>query len=159
MAVVVLLAAGVFLVARGGGGGGGSNSPTPQPPGLPNAYLRTADGQFVRAVPGTNCWNKQCVDMAGPMTNVEPVPLPPGAAVAVTFEQGAPTEWSLTWVPAPAEAPAPEGGVRAWVALEVPADALTGTQAPARPGRYLALIFARWDGFGDISYGLYVEVK
>ena len=97
--------------------------------------------------------------MAGPLTNAEPVPLSPGASVAVTFEQGSPTEWSLTWVPAPSEAPAPEEGVRAWVALDVPADAITGTEAPRQPGRYLGLVFAKWAGLGDISYGLYVEVK
>ncbi|MCC7365448.1 MAG: hypothetical protein IT303_13865 [Dehalococcoidia bacterium] len=97
--------------------------------------------------------------MAGPLTNLEPVPLKQGEAIAVSFEAGFPDEWTLTWVPAPAQAPAPEEGVRAWVAIEIPGNPPTGTTIPSTPGRYVMIIFARWDGEGDIAYGIYAEVS
>lgn len=124
---------------------------------VPSAYVRDTAGAAEPLFAGTGCWNGKCVDMAGPLTNVDPLPMTTGQTLAFSFEAGVPDTFTVTWFLAPSPEPAPEGGLRAWAGLGGAGDA-TGTTAPAAPGRYVMVLFAKWAGKGDMTYGLYANV-
>jgi len=101
-----------------------------------------------------------CRDVVGPVTNVDPAPLKPGASVAISFEAGAPSELHVDWYEAPADPPAPLGEGRVWAApFSGTGPVTSGTTAPAESGAYVVTVFGRWQGKGDISYGFYVVVR
>lgn len=124
----------------------------------PSAFIRFGAGEAVELAPGTRCWEGHCVDMAGPLTQVEPLDLYAGEPVAFSFEAGIPAEFTVTWTKAPATAPAPEGNVRVWAGVFTGDAHHTGPTVPGATGTYIITLFAKWEGKGDISYGLYANV-
>jgi hypothetical protein len=125
---------------------------------LPSAFIRFGTGEAVELAPGTRCWQGRCIDMAGPMTQVEPLPLYAGEPVAFSFEAGIPTEFTVSWTKAPATAPAPEGDVRVWAGLFTGDAHHSGPTVPDATGAYIITLFAKWEDKGDITYGLYANV-
>ncbi|MCK9518962.1 MAG: hypothetical protein M0R74_08070 [Dehalococcoidia bacterium] len=145
----------------------GSNDNDDEPPGddgsprtavLPSAFIRYEPGDAIELMPGTHCWDSNCVDMAGPLTQVEPLELYAGEPIAFSFEAGIPGDFVVNWTSAPPTAPAPEGGVRVWAGLNIADTAHVGTTVPSRTGRYVITVFAQWPGQGDILYALYVDI-
>lgn len=124
----------------------------------PSAFIRYEPGDAVELVPGTRCWDGTCVDMAGPLTQVVPLQLYAGEPLAFSFEAGIPDEFTVSWTPAPATAPAPEGDVRVWAGLFTGESSHTGSTVPTQVGQYIVTVFAVWQGKGDVSYGLLAEV-
>lgn len=161
--LAVLLFPAVFAACGGDDDGDESEPGSPDNGGqegtaLPSAYLRYEPGGFFELVPGTHCWDGDCVDMAGPLTQVDPLQLFVGEALAFSFEAGIPDDVTVSWFAAPAAAPAPEGGVRVWAGVAGERPLFTGTTAPTRTGRYVVVLDANWDGQGDISYAAFVDV-
>lgn len=124
---------------------------------VPSAYVRDTRGAAEPMLAGTGCWNGKCVDMAGPVTNVVPLPMTTGQVLAFSFEAGIPDTFTVTWFVAPTPEPAPEGDLRVWAGLGGSGDA-TGATAPREPGRYVMVLFAKWASKGDMVYSLYAEV-
>ncbi|MBI5946634.1 MAG: hypothetical protein HY875_00665 [Chloroflexi bacterium] len=125
---------------------------------VPGAFA-TAGGKTVRGGEGTRCWGTMCVDMVGPITNVDPLVVKAGEAVALDFEGGTPTTVSLTWmaVTGPPPAPGPQG--RVWMRELSSTPGGTTREAPSAPGDYVLTVFATWKGRGDILFGFYVRVR
>ncbi|MGE5595012.1 MAG: hypothetical protein ACM3S1_03130 [Hyphomicrobiales bacterium] len=159
MLAIVVLGLPALTACGGGDDDDAQATATGDDGDAPAVYLRNSSGDAEPLVAGTGCWSGKCIDMAGPLTNVDPVPLHPGERVAFSFEAGVPDNFTVTWIEAPATAPAPEGDVRVWGGLAPGAGGFSGTTAPSGPGKYIVVVFAQWEGQGDMSYGLYVDVE
>lgn len=124
----------------------------------PFAVLRTADGIAVHGGLGTYCWRSGqqglCVDMIGPITNVDPIRLAVGELYTLDFETVQPTSIEQSWIDVAGATGQPMGGERAWTDPRM--QHLDGP--PTTPGRYILSLFTRWDGYGDVSYGFYIEL-
>jgi hypothetical protein len=157
-----VLAALVLGACSDSGGSAGPASTDEPPP----AYLRTVDGSAAAGGLGSFCWPRTlggtgvvtCQDAAGPVTNVNPVPVVAGSGLAFSFEAGAPASTSVSWQRVSGAAPAASRGRLLWLD-GLGGEVATGTQAPAAAGFYVVTAFARWDGKGDAAYGWYVEVR
>lgn len=152
------------LYACGDGGDGDDAEPEQVSNGgqegtaLPSAFLRYDPGGFFELYPGTYCWESDCVDMAGPLTQAEPLQLFQGEALAFSFEAGIPDSFTVSWFQVPDPVPPANDEVRTWDGLAGERPELTGTTAPTRLGRYVIVLDASWNGRGDISYAAFVEV-
>ncbi|MFN0149056.1 MAG: hypothetical protein ACKVT1_21340 [Dehalococcoidia bacterium] len=84
--------------------------------------------------------------------------MPAGGPVAVSYDPVRPTDSEVEWYVAGDPPPKAESFGRAW---PNPGTLAPGNAAvtPAKPGKYLLVVFARWAGEGDASYAWYIEVK
>ncbi|HET7738996.1 MAG TPA: hypothetical protein VFK32_10520, partial [Tepidiformaceae bacterium] len=140
-------------------GAEGDWAPYPAPGGVPGAVLTSAAGEVDGAV-GTRCWGGMCIDMVGPVTQEAPHDVDAGETVSVEFGHGTPDEATYTWMRATDPPPAAANGERSWSGLFPPVTeaAGTGLEAPDEPGDYVLIVFAVWQGEGDVSYGFYLRV-
>ena len=139
-------------------GAHGNAIPTIKPP--PKAVLRTSGGREVAGGAGTRCWDGMCIDMVGPVSNPDALTLVASEGFVITFEAGPPTAIYEAWRGAPGTGEPATSGERLW---KDPAPPVTmvkagGPRPPLQPGRYLYMVFAQWQGKGDISYAWYIEV-
>ncbi len=125
----------------------------------PFAVLTTSTGTAVQGGIGTHCWfdgqRGVCVDMIGPITNVDPIRLAVGELYTLDFETLQPTSIEQTWIAVGGVTDQVIAGERAWTEPRI--QHLDGP--PTTPGRYILSLFTRWDGYGDVSYGFYIELQ
>ena len=136
----------------------GNAIPTIKPP--PKAVLRTAGGREVTGGAGTRCWDGMCLDMVGPVSNPDAFTLKATEDFTVSYEAGSPTAVYEAWRGASGPGELTASGERLWKDI-VPGVAMAragGPRPPLQPGRYLYMVFAQWQGKGDISYAWYIEV-
>ena len=154
MAACVLTLAG----CSGGDAPGAQASPTRSPADPPTAYLRVGADQAAAGDLGSYCWKNVCKDSAGVVTSADPVEMPAGAPVAVSYDPLRPAESEVEWHFAADPPPKAESFGRAW---PDPGPLAPGNaaMAPSKPGQYLLIVFARWDREGDVTYAWYVRVK
>ena len=168
-AVLLLLPLAVACSPRDGGDALSTETTEPSPPAeaprqgptlapVPGAFA-TAGGKTVRGGDGSRCWGTMCVDMVGPITNVEPLVVKPRETVPLDFEGGTPTTVSLTWMPVAGPPPTPGPQGRVWMGGLSLSSAGTTREAPSAPGDYVLNVFAMWQGRGDISFGFYIRVQ
>jgi hypothetical protein len=138
---------------------GASPRPQPEYEDPLGATLQIAGAAPLQGGIGTYCWDGFCCDLAGPVTNVDPIPMAPGASFELQFAHGDPDEVQLTWFAAPESVPQPQNGFLAWSINPTTGEQLDGFEAVPEPGVYILSVFALWEGVGDVSYGWYVEVE
>lgn len=138
-------------------GSGDTGDPADDP--VPGASLGASAGTVAGGV-GTRCWGRLCIDYIGPITNDEPVELSRGERLELTFEAGPPSSVDLMWIPVDPNRRETTTAGLAWPGVIAPGGpSMRDAVAPADPGSYLLVAFARWAGRGDISYGFYIEVR
>jgi hypothetical protein len=163
----------IALLSGCGGGKSEAAASTPavsqQPgeilaPGLadpPGASLVVGSGTSAGGI-GTHCWANACRDMVGPITGAALATMQDGEQAQIVFDEPDPNEVVYRWIaaPGPDDTPRPSNGQLVWGTLGPEAFTTPGAspEAPQEPGRYILVVFARWDGKGDVSYGWYVEV-
>ncbi|MDZ7726727.1 MAG: hypothetical protein U5Q44_00235 [Dehalococcoidia bacterium] len=131
---------------------------TPEP--VPGLFWGIPGGPSGPTVAGTRCWGRQCIDMIGPLTPAEPATVPAATELQLQFEGGEPDSAQHAWIRAVGLEPeATEEGL-AWPNAQ-PGDGLTRgpVTTPAEPGEYILVVFAQWDGRGDVSFGGYFNVE
>jgi hypothetical protein len=135
----------------------------------------SAGGQRLQMTPGTRCWTtgsqnnpavavSACIDYVAPVSNVDPLPVAPGAPFTIDFGAGQPSQLELTWgeVGNSTGTVNPQGLL--WFGGTTDPDATRAggggndASVPTTPGRYLVTAFAQYDGRGDLSYAWYIEV-
>lgn len=153
--------------------------PTVQPGSTPSApevkpppAVLEVDGQEQISGIGSYCWSDPeegvalCADMLGIITPENPMEVP--ASFAARFQlspEEEPGELALRVIPVSAEdeiLPSGEGW-RAWPGAPGDLYTLALERAPEIelnlvPGTYVLDLFARWEDWGDASYGFLVEV-
>lgn len=137
----------------------------PQMPVVPGATLTTAASGAVEGGKGTRCWSGPgyggCIDYVSAVTNERPLVVAAGELLTVSFTSG-PDDISAAWMAAPPGSPTPNSDGVMWSSSEpLPqlAPATATLIAPRDPGRHILLVWARWHGQGDVSFGFYIEVK
>ena len=101
-----------------------------------------------------------CIDMIGPVSNRDALTLGPSEGFVIIFEAGPPTAVYEGWSGADGSGELTAGGERLWKDV-VPGAAMVkagGPRPPLQPGRYVYMVFAQWQGKGDVSYAWYVEI-
>ena len=135
------------------------------PPGVdpPGARL-IAGGVATEGGIGTRCWGDSCVDMVGPVTNIDPIALDANGSFTIELDQGTADELSVTMYDVDGATPAVLAGELAWPldpGTAAPVGGASGSPntIPAEPGLYVLSVFANWQGKGDVTYGWYIEVR
>lgn len=140
---------------------GTSMDVTPEP--VPGLFWGIPGGPSGPTVAGTRCWGSQCIDMIGAITPPEASTVPPATEMDLQFEAGDPTTVEHGWIPADdlASEPSPMfGGSLVWPGSLPPDNYGSGpVSTPAEPGEYILVVFAIWDGRGDVSFGGYFSVE
>jgi hypothetical protein len=148
-----------------------SGPPAVEPP---PAVLEAAGAEQVSGI-GSYCWSEPtgdasavsiCADMIGIITPEEPLAVPPAFQAQFRLApEEVPVELVLRVLPVSPEEElgAVQEGWRAWPVDSGETYRLALEREPAvtlslEPGLYVLDLFARWDAWGDASYGFLLEV-
>lgn len=153
-----------------------SRASTPMPNSLatkPPAASLTIDGKTQEAGIGSYCWSSKsgfqntrlCADMVGLPTASEPL-LSLNTPFTASFQlplETPPDSLYISVMPAVNEIDSTQASVRTWQPAEGWSDALplkseVEYEFQESPGLYLFQLNARWQEYGDVSYGFLVQV-